>query len=439
MALRAATWIGIYLLLVLAPLLVLLVGPVPPGLEFWWDFSMALGFAGIAMMGVQFAMTARFKHVSAPFGIDIIYFFHRYLAIIALCLVLAHFGILWVGYDEALGSIDPREAPWELTVARLALVMFALAVVTSEWRKPLRLEYGLWRFLHVAFATVGFAAAVAHILGVGYYTSAPGKRVLWLSMTLFWVLLVVWVRVIKPWRQKRRRYRVVEVRAERNEAWTLVLEPDGHPGLKRFMPGQFAWLTLRDSPFRLREHPYTIASAPEKLPRIEFGIKELGDFSGMIGDVKAGEVAYLDAPYGVFSIDRYQDVPGFVGIVGGIGVTPMMSMLRSMAARGDRRPVWLFYGNAAWDDVIYREEIDALRGRLALEVVHVLEEPPEGWEGEEGFVTKEMLERHLPEGKRAELHYFLCGPTPMTSAAEDALRDLGVPARSIQTEIFELA
>lgn len=439
MALKAAIWIGIYLLLVMAPLLVLLLGPTPPGSGFWWDLSMALGFAGLAMMGVQFALTARFKRASAPFGIDIIYVFHRHLAVIALCLVLAHFGILWVGYEDALGSLDPREAPWELTAARVALVMFALAVVTSRWRKRLGLEYGLWRFSHVALATVGFAAAVAHILGVGHYTQTPGKRLLWLSVTLFWILLVVWVRLVKPWRQARRPYRVVEVRAERNRAWTLALEPDGHPGLARFMPGQFAWLTLRASPFGLREHPYSIASAPEGLPRIEFGIKELGDFSGAVGDVKPGEVAYLDAPYGVFSIDFHPDVPGFVAVGGGIGVTPVMSMLRSMARRGDRRPVWLFYGNSTWDDVAFREELDALRGRLRLRVVHVLAEPPEGWKGETGFVTKEVLDRHLPEGERAELHHFLCGPTPMTTAVEAALRDLGVPARRIQNEIFELA
>jgi 3-phenylpropionate/trans-cinnamate dioxygenase ferredoxin reductase subunit len=244
--------------------------------------------------------------------------------------------------------------------------------------------------------------------------------------------------VVKPWRAQQRPYRVTEVRPERNGAWTLAIEPAGQPGLERFMPGQFAWLTLHGSPFGLREHPFSIASAPEDLPRIEFGIKELGDFTGSLGKVEVGDVAYLDAPYGVFSINRHPDVAGFAGIVGGIGVTPMMSMLRSMAARGDKRPVWLFYGNKDWDNITYREEIDALRTRLNLKVVHILEEPSEEWQGEKGFVTKEVLERHLPADQRAAMHYFLCGPTPMTSAADEALRSLGVPAQRIQTEVFEL-
>jgi predicted ferric reductase len=433
-----AVWVAIYLLFVAAPLLVLLLGPMPPGKEFWWDLSMALGFAGMAMMGVQFALTARFKRASAPFGVDIIYLFHRYLAIIALSIVLAHFGILWWSYDEALGSIDPREAPWELTSGRIALVAFTLAVITSEWRKQLRLEYGLWRFTHVVLAILGFAAAAAHIVGIGHYTEAPGKRALWLVVSLLWVLTVVWVRIIRPWQQTQRPYRVIEVREERNEVRTLVLEPDGHKGLKRFKPGQFAWLTLRSCPFRLREHPFSIASAPEQLPQIELGIKGLGDFTKSISDVSPGEVAYLDAPYGVFSIDDHEGAHGFVYIVGGIGVTPCMSMLRSMARRGERRPLWLFYGNEAWDAVAYREEIEALTSQLDLTVVHILEDPPEGWSGEEGFVTMDVLERHLPEKQRTELHYFLCGPPPMLMAAERGLLDLGVSPERIQTEVFEL-
>ncbi len=437
---QAALWIGLYLLLVLAPQAVLLLGEVPPGRGFWWDLSMSFGFAGMAMMGVQFAMTARIRRASAPFGIDIVYLFHRYLAWIALGLVATHFAILWVGYTESLGpTINPLEARWELTAGRAALVLFALAVVTSQWRKQLRLEYGLWRYLHVALATLGFAAAVAHIVGIGYLTAAPAKRALWLSATVVWVVLVAWMRLGRPWRRRRAPWRVVEVRPERNDSWVLTLEPQGHGGIARFLPGQFAWIALDASPYALREHPFSIVSAPEELPRVSFATKALGDFTSGIKDIKPGETAYLDGPYGAFSIDRVPEAAGFVGIVGGIGVTPLMSMLRSMAARGDRRPAWLFYGNKTWEDVAFRDELEALRGEIDLHLVHILEEPPEGWEGEEGFVDREMLERHVPAELRPRVHHFLCGPPPMIAAAEAALQEMGVPRAHVQTEVFELA
>src|SRR5690606_13513632 len=145
--------------------------------------------------------------------------------------------------------LDPREAPLEITAGRIALGCFVLLVVTSEFRKRLRLEYGLWRYLHVVLAVAGFAAAIGHIGGVGYYTDTGLKQTLWLSITLAFLGLIAWTRIAKPIQQRRQPWRVVDNRPERGGAYTLVLEPEGHAGFgRRWLPGQFAWLTLRASP-----------------------------------------------------------------------------------------------------------------------------------------------------------------------------------------------
>jgi predicted ferric reductase len=77
---RAAFWIAVYLVLVLVPLFALLIGPRPSGSGFWWDLSLALGFAGTTMMAVMFFLTARFQRATAPFGIDLVYYFHRWIS-----------------------------------------------------------------------------------------------------------------------------------------------------------------------------------------------------------------------------------------------------------------------------------------------------------------------------------------------------------------------
>jgi predicted ferric reductase len=433
---RAAAWIALYLAVVAAPLLVLLLSDVPPGVEFWWDLSKALGFAAISMIGMQFALTARFRAAAAPFGIDIVYFLHRYLAIAAVALAFTHFAILWLFYQDALGVLNPLKAPWYMTSGRVALAAFVLAVVTSEWRERLGLEYGFWRLLHIVLAMLGFMAGIAHILGVGYYTKAPLTRALWLSMTLSWVALIVWVRVIRPAFQKRRPYRVREVRKEAEEAWTLVLEPDGHRGLDGFQAGQFAWLTLRASPFAIKEHPFSLSSAPQQLPLVEMTIRELGDFTGSIPTVSEGERAYLDGPFGIFSHQRLPAAPGFVFIVGGVGITPVISMLRAMAHADERRPLWLYYANPVLEQVLFKDELDGLAQKLDLSLIHILQEPPEDWSGESGMLTKDVLDGVLPQDGRAALHYFLCGPPPMLDAAEQHLRDLKVPRRHLHVEIF---
>jgi ferredoxin-NADP reductase len=69
-------------------------------------------------------------------------------------------------------------------------------------------------------------------------------------------------------------------------------------------------------------------------------------------------------------------------------------------------------------------------------VVHVLEKPPPGWRGEQGYLTQAMLDRWLPH--RGRHAYFVCGPGPMMDIAEQALARLGVPFSDLHSERFDL-
>jgi predicted ferric reductase len=432
-------WVAVYLTLVTGPTIAVFLEPKPRGVEFGWNLSMALGLAGLSMMSIQFALTARIRAATAPFGADLVYVFHRYLALVGFALVGLHFLILWLFYGDALGSLDPRVAAWELTVARIALVAFGLAVVTAEFRKTLRLEYGLWRYLHVGLAITGLVAAIAHVVGTGRLAGMSPGMALWAAITAFWMGLVIWLRLAKPWRLKRRPYEVVEVRQERGGAWTLALMPRGRPVVRDFSPGQFVWLNMSSSPWAPQDHPFSISSSPTQLPRIEMTIKPLGDFTATIGDVPVGQTAWLDGPFGVFSIDRYPDAPGFVFVAGGIGITPVMSMLRALDDQDDPRPLWLFYGNADWDSVTFREELGELETRLNLTIVHIIEEPSPDYAGLTGRLDDSILRQHLPEDRPSDFRYFLCGPVPLTETAEAGLVAMGVTPSHIRTELFELA
>ena len=428
-------WLAVYVALVLAPVLVLLIGPVPEGVGFWWDLSMAVGFAGMGMMGVQFLLTARFRRMTAPYGIDIIYYFHRYLAIIAFFLITAHVVILVVDNPATVGLLNPLHAPWHISAGIAALLLFGVLIVTSLWRRQLGIHYDGWRLWHGILAIAAFLLALWHIEGVGYYVGAPLKRAVWTGATLFWVGLLVYVRLAKPWRMLRRPYRVVDVVEERGSAWTLALRPDGHQGIS-YLPGQFAWLTFRGSPFRGKEHPFSFSSSPTRPDRLEFTIKELGDFTRTIKHTSPGETVYLDGPYGAFSIDRIKG-SGYVFIVGGVGIAPVMSMLRALADRHDKRPLLLLHGASSWDQLIFREAIQELERHLNLRVVHVLEEAPLDYQGETGYFTQEVLERQLPEDYK-EYEYFVCGPEPMIQAVEQILYALDVPLTQSHSEIFNL-
>jgi predicted ferric reductase len=433
---RAAGWILIAFVVLALPFAVLLSGERVQGRNLLWDFCMGLGFGALALSGMQFALTARFRPLTHPFGADIVYVFHRFLAIGTVLVMLGHFGILYFWFEPELGELNPLEARWELTSGRVALVAFGLLVVTSEFRKWLKLEYEFWRYVHFGLAVIGFAAAIAHVLGVGRLTAAVETRALWLGVTLAWLLLLIWLRVGKPWLQRRNPWRVVSNTEQRGGAHSLVFEPLGKP-LKPWKPGQFVWLTFAGSPYQLNEHPFTISSAPEDGPNVTVSIKPLGDFSSEVVKAAPGDIGYLEGPFGVFTIDREKEVKGFVMIAGGIGITPMLSNLKAMQARGDDRRIILFYANADFEGAAFREELADIEKVLDLQVIHVLEKPPRGADVEKGFVTREILEKHLP----AELQgyqFLLCGPPAMTESVKASLEGMGVPENHIESEIFEM-
>ena len=183
---------------------------------------------------------------------------------------------------------------------------------------------------------------------------------------------------------------------------------------------------------------FSIARSAEDGGELEFTIKELGDFTRTIGRTPVDTVAWVDGPHGAFSVDRHPDAPAFAFIAGGVGIAPVMSMLRTLDDRRDARPLRLLYGNEGWDEVLFRDELADLARRLDLETTHVLRRPPEGWTGDAGLLTPELVGRWMASGSDGT-EYFLCGPKPMSDLAERALRDRGVPIRRIHGELFDMA
>lgn len=436
--LQGIAWIIIYLILISAPIVILLIGPVPKGREFWRELSVGLGFAGLAMMALQFVLTARFKIIKAPYGADVVYHFHRQISFIAILFILLHPLLLFINSPDTLQLLNIFSAPWRARFGVTAAVIFAAVIALSVWRKRIKTEYSQWRIWHGILATLAVILAMTHVILAGHYINTPLKQALWIGYGVFWIGLLVYVRIIKPAILLRYPYQVDVVRAERGSAWTLAVKPLGHKGMQ-FQPGQFAWLTAWKSPFTDSEHPFSISSSAEVRDRIEFTIKELGDFTRTIKEMQPGQLVYIDGPFGAFSIDRHPHAKGYAFIAGGIGITPIMSMLRTMHARGDDRPLVLIYANNRWDDITFREEIETLGEELNLQVIHVLADPPDDWQGERGFINAQILDRYLPEERSTNVYeIFICGPPPMMDAVEKTLPQIGISLGDFHSERFNL-
>jgi predicted ferric reductase len=434
--LSGVVWIALYLLVVLAPIGLMLVPPVPTGRSFWVELSVALGFVGLTQIGIQFVLIARFQPLTYPYGIDIVLRYHRQIALVALAFILLHPVLLLIEHPARVALLNPFGGTYASKLGLAAVAALVLLAVTAVWRERLNIGYEAWRLSHTGLGIAALVFAQVHVSLAGLYVNTVWKQALWIASSVLLVGLVAYFRLLKPWRQRRRPWRVVGVRDEGGGTVNLDVEAVGHEGF-RFEPGQFAWIKVGETPYTIEEHPYSFASSAEETARLSFGIKALGDFSERLQTIEAGTPVYLDGPHGAFSIDRAQ-APGYVFIAGGVGITPIMSFLTTMADRGDPRPVLLIYSTNEEEDLAYSEEIEALKERLDLETVFVLEEPPHDWAAEEGRVTGELLERRLPK-ERFRRRFFVCGPPPMMAAVEEALLAHDVPRSHIHTEKFALA
>jgi predicted ferric reductase len=439
-ALGALALIVVYPSVALAPLAFMFVGtPVRPR-PLIVNLSDALAFVSLSMMGLQFALVARFRSIAAPFGIDILQRFHKQISFVVLAFILAHPILLFVqNAPSYLSLLVVTAAPWRARFALASLALLFLLVALSVWRRRLRMSYELWQLSHGTMALGVVVFALAHIDGVGYYTRGLARQVIFDAAALSLVLLLIWSRIITPLIQSRRPWRVVRLQPERARSTTLVIRPDGHAGFT-FKPGQFAWVSRW--PVAITQHPFSFSSptaydSQDNLT-VSVTVKALGDWTSNVKSLRPGRRIYIDGPHGDFSMDLHQ-APGYVFIAGGVGITPLYSMISSMCVREDIRPAILFYANRDWEGVIFREQLEEMTLYMPnLKIVYVLQEPPSNWRGETGRITAQLLSRYLPRKQYHRFEYFVCGPESLMDAMEATLPVIGVPNERVHTERFAM-
>lgn len=434
--LARAAWTALYAVLVASPLLLLLTGRTLPSRGFAVELAAGLGYVALAMIALQVALGARLRVVANRVGLDALLLFHRAAALWATAFVITHVVLLVAVVPRfATFLMNPRASGLHAVLLWLVLAGLALLVLVPRQVTLLRIPYEAWRVAHAIVAIGVLAITYWHVHTVGRSISAPGQQAAITAFVLACVALLFFARVVRPALLLRRPWRVVAVRAELPRVWTLVFEAIDHDGLS-FRPGQSVWLALGRSPFSPQQHPFTVTSSAASPRRVELTIKELGDFTREIGRIPVGTRAYLAGPYGGFALDVREPRP-LVCIAGGIGITPMMSMIRTLRDLGDRRPVLLLYGSTSPDAIVFAAELDDLAHAVDLRVVHVLESAPPGFPGERGRVGRELLGRHVT-GAFRDAEIFVCGPEPMMTLVEQALHDSGVRGDRVHTEHFVL-
>jgi predicted ferric reductase len=403
------------------------------------EIAAGLALVGFVMLSLQFLLSARFEVIAGRIGIDLLMRFHQLMARTALAFLLLHAALYVVpllvtgrGWGRRRVLEAAQTAEFHGGVA--AIILLLVLVVLALRRRRLPIRYEMWRGLHGLLGTAVLLLGAWHALALGRYASHDAVRLLLLGFVAIAVALLVHVYLIKPLRLLARPWRVTSNRPVARGLWEVTVEPEGRHRL-HFAAGQFAWVNFRRYPLSLLDHPFSIASAPEQGPRVAFIIQEAGDFTRMIGTIETGHRVYLDAPHGAFTFAG-REAQGIALIAGGVGIAPILSLLRHMRGRGDPRPVRLLYGAASQDRLIATEEIEAMRADLDLEVEIVLAEAPSGWAGHVGILDADMVRSWLTMKRPERWLFFMCGPTTMMEEVENTLHESGVPLRRLIYERF---
>jgi predicted ferric reductase len=370
------------------------------------------------------------------FGLHRLLLAHRALGVSAVVLASLHPLFVFAPKAKEIGAL--RLAIWPELLGAVLLIGLWIAACAAIWREFLRVPYGIWYLFHRLGTFSAAVLLTIHVLTVGHDFEGGWPLCALIVVLTLYVALFVWEKGIKGAILRKRMYAVTDVTPAGKDTYAVELAPeDGE--IFSYGPGQFAFVTFRSEVLPLERHPWTISSTPTRPKSLIFTIKCSGDFTSLIGRLKAGDRAVVDGPYGLFSYPAHVRDPNeeLVMVAGGVGVTPMLSMLRYMVDTGDGRKTTLVWSNRTEADIICREELEAIKGELPdLSIHHVLTRQGD-FQGHTGRLDTSRL-KELLSGCSREASVFVCGPPPMMDAVCKVLRWIGFRARLIHTERFSI-
>lgn len=430
--------IVLYIFLLLLPL-AMAAAFGPGGHGFLGELGRSFALLGFTIVTLQFVLSARLSWLERPFGLDMLFRFHKAMAVFATVLLLLH-PVLVAAGGAGWALLIGFDTPWHHWLGRVSLLALIVHVSISWFRLALRLEYQRWRRWHNGFALLILILGFVHSWNAGQDPTTGPLRFLWPGMLGVALVAYFYHRVVRPVWLWRHPYRVVEVIQETPNVWTIKLRPPEGHRCYDYLPGQFHFLTLsRGRGLPTEEHHWTISSSPTEEGFITSTIKQSGDFTSTIGQTQPGDTAAVLGPFGRFSYVLLPAEGDLIFIAGGIGITPLMSMLRHLRDTRANRRVLLIYANTTQSDIVFRDELAAIVAGESplLQVIHLLSRPEPGWGGETGFLDRAKVERLC--GKNvADKAYYVCGPPAMMTAVLAILDQLGVPEAVIHTERFSL-
>jgi predicted ferric reductase len=311
------------------------------------------------------------------------------------------------------------------TVAGLLLVGVG---ITSARAARRRLRYETWYYLHF-YTYLAVALAFSHQFATGADFMDNGwARLGWGGMYAAVGGAILWYRFVTPVRQALRHRMYVHSVYREGPGIISVVIAGRHLDELQAESGQFFRWRFLCRGLWWTSSPYSLSAGPRP-DRLRITVKDLGDHSRALADVRPGTLVMAEGPYGAVTaaLRRRRKV---LLIGGGIGISPLRALLETLPAEpGD---LTLVYRASHEGDIVFRDELVELARRRGATVRYAI-----GRRADLGCdpISATTLAANIPD--LVDHDVYLCGPPGMTDAAIAALRAAGVPSRQIHHESFE--
>jgi predicted ferric reductase len=303
-----------------------------------------------------FFLATRFRPVERLFGgLDKVYKAHRHIGESAFFLIFLHPVFLAVAHADSVAAFFQYlwfSGNWVRNTGLIALAIFILLVVLSIYSK---LAYHLWKRSHDFFGALLILIVVHAVLANGEIMRYPVLLVWHGTWVVVALAAYIQIRVFYRWFGPLYDYTVESV-ADIGDAITEIsLKPKGralHPA-----PGQFIYVSFDADAVNKEPHPFSISSSPEAA-HLRLSIKQLGDWTQDVTQIKPGKSGRVWGPYGHFTkLALAEPHMPLVMIGGGIGITPFLSLVASEVFAGRGGKSTLVYAIANHSSAVYLEEL----------------------------------------------------------------------------------
>lgn len=396
-----------------------------------WTYPAKVGSHGtLILMCWAFILATRFRWVERLFGgLDKVYKAHRHIGESAFFLIFLHPVFLAVAHADSVAAFLRYlwfSGNWVRNTGLIALAIFILLVVLSIYSK---IAYHLWKRSHDFFGALLILIAVHAVLANGEIMRYPVLLVWHGTWVVVALAAYIQIRVFYRWFGPLYDYTIESVDDIGDAITEIRLKPKRRA--LRPAPGQFIYVSFDADAVNKEPHPFSISSSPEAA-HLRLSIKQLGDWTQDVTQIKPGKSGRVWGPYGHFTkLALAEPHMPLVMIGGGIGITPFLSLVASEVFAGRGGKSTLVYAVANHSVAVYLEE---LRTRAAALPHFTL---LAHYSDEAGYVDRAYMESVVPQ-PFLDCLFMVCGPPPLMAGLRTLLADAGVSARQIIMEDFEI-